>query len=97
MFDPVKFNDIEEFKKFLESKGDATFHYHSNDNCCFAQWAKACGGKTANAGGFSIVVDRNTYDIPMEFEIHRPLVGAYDPNSKFSAFLHNIKNNIVLV
>lgn len=42
MFNSKKFNDNEAFCVWLEKKGDHTFDYKSNTDCCMAQWAKEC-------------------------------------------------------
>lgn len=95
MFNIDKFKNINEFIKFLESKGDETFDYCDIHNCCFAQWAKSCGAIVASAGGFSITVDGFRVRIPHEFELYRPNDGGR--RTRFSDFLNNVKTHTATI
>ena len=67
-----RFMRTDKFREWLVTKGDETFDYFSNGECCLAQWAKECGATTWSVGGVTIIInqllpDRHTIPVPCEY------------------------------
>lgn len=56
MFNKSRFCNQKLFLEWLNANGEKTFDYMSNEQCCFAQWAMACGAEAVSAGAFTIFI-----------------------------------------
>lgn len=56
MFNKSRFCNQKLFLEWLEANGENTFDYMDNEQCCFAQWAMACGAEAVSAGAVTIFI-----------------------------------------
>jgi hypothetical protein len=65
--------DVEDFKAWLATKGDATFDYISNQSCCFAQYLQHLTGVgeaqiCVLPHSFQTSFDGPSWEIPIQIE-----------------------------